>query len=353
MTYPQQPYGGGQPDPYGQAQGQPGQYGGYQQPGQPGGQYSGQYPGYGGQQPYGGYDQTAQFGGFPGGQYGGGYGAPPPPPKKNTGMIVAVVAIVVLLLGGLGVTGFVAPGFFVSDDKNNAGSGGGTKTSSSAPSEPDTGADEIVEKLVTAADQQDATTLKALACSSAESNVQQAIDDIGEISGAEMTGTEEVSDAEVMVKLDIDVNDGTEEYEATVVKDGEDWCWNDIVRTGGDIPSSGAAPAEPSDPVPPTGSGPTGSEGETFVQEFLDTVNGGDGAGAKAMLCDDSTSQADIDNAIKGKASLQMDTAGMESQAEYVGVDLTGTLNGAPSSAARTSAFLEEGGWCVFTFYVF
>jgi hypothetical protein len=350
MTYPQQPYGQ-QPDPYGQGQQQPGQYGGYQQPTPTGG-----YPQQGGPQQggqYGGYDPTQQYqqpqyGGYPGGgQYGGGYGGPPE--KKNTGMIVAIVAIVVLVLGGLGITGFVAPGFFLSDDQKTGG-GGGDPTSS-APK--DNGADAFIDDLVKATDDRDASALRELTCSDAESNVDAAIDDISEISGAELKDTRNEGDDKAVATLDISVDNDNADYEVTVVKDGKDWCWKDIAPKGGgsDLPTASSEPVEPS-----TGGGGGGGgsgEGEQFVQGFLDQVNGGDGAGAKSKLCPDSTSQSDIDDAIQGKASLQMDTAGMENQEAYVGVDLKGTLNGAPTSAARTSAFLEDGGWCIFTFYAF
>jgi hypothetical protein len=356
VTYPQQPYGGQQPDPYGQ---QPGQYGGYQQPQggyqqQPGGQQ------YGGYDPNAQYPQTSQYpqgsqypqyGGFPGGQYGG--GGYPPPEKKNTGMIVAVVAIVVLLLGGLGITGFVAPGFFLSDDKSNAGGNtdGGTSSTNSG-----SGADAFIDELVQATDAKDTDKLKDLACDDAESNVQSAIDDIDQISGAKLTDTKEVSDSEVTAILDVTVDGSASSYDATVVKNGSDWCWNDIARSGGGgLPTedSSEPPTEPSIPGGGGGGGGGSGEGQQFVQGFLDAVNGGDAAGAKSKLCSDSTSQGDIDDAVQGKASLQMDTSGIEAQDEYVGVDLKGTLNGAPTSAARTSAFLEDGGWCIFTFYAF
>lgn len=351
MTYPPQPPYGQQPDPYGQGQ-QPGPYGpGPQQPGgyqQPPQTPTGGYPQQAGQ--YGGYDPTAQYpqpqyGGFPGGQYGG-YG-PPPPPKKNTGMIVAVVAIVVLLLGGLGITGFVAPGFFLSDDKNNAG-GGSTPTSTK-----DDGADKFIDELVQAADAQDASALRDLACSDAKSDVNEAIDDIDQISAAKLKDTKEEGKDKVTATLDVTVDGDHADYELTVVKDGKDWCWDDIkgASGGGDLPTEPSDPADPSDDPPATGGG--SGEGEQFVQDFLDQVNGGDAAGAKTKLCPDSTSQKDIDNAVQGKANLQMDPAKMESQSEYIGVDLKGTLNGAPTSAARTSAFVEGGGWCIFTFYAF
>ncbi|HEV7647530.1 MAG TPA: hypothetical protein VGP26_05155 [Actinophytocola sp.] len=359
MTYPQQPYGQ-QPDPYGQGQ-QPGQYGGgYQTP-------QGGYPQTGGQpqQGYPGYDPTAQYpnpqyqnpqyGGFPGGQYGG-YG-PPPPPKKNTGVIVAVIAIVVLLLGGLGITGFVAPGFFLSDDKNTAGGGGG---------DDDSGADAFIDKLVKAADGKDKSALRGMSCKDAEDNVTQAITDIDDIDGATLKKTNNDSASKATAVLDITFDGSSHEFNAVVVRDSSDWCWKDIAASsgGGGLPAPPSSTSSPDEtgiatgePPPSGGSGGGGgggsAEGQTFVQGFLDALNGGDAASAKTKLCPDSTSQGDVDDAVTGKANLQMDTSGMEAQDQYIGVDLKGTLKGAPTSAARTSAFLEDGGWCIFTFYAF
>lgn len=101
MTYPQPPDG---QNPHGW----PGPHGGGHYP-------SGQFPGH-------------QYGGVP----GGGFGAPPP--KNKTGVVVAIVAIGVLVLGGLGITGFVAPGFFLSaQDDDNVPTIEPTSTEPSAP----------------------------------------------------------------------------------------------------------------------------------------------------------------------------------------------------------------------------
>ena len=58
------------------------------------------------------------------GQYGYPQGGPP---KKDRAPLIAGLIFVVALLAGLGITGFVAPGFFLSDDKGgssgDAGSG--------------------------------------------------------------------------------------------------------------------------------------------------------------------------------------------------------------------------------------
>ncbi|MCR6486931.1 hypothetical protein M8542_29290 [Amycolatopsis sp. OK19-0408] len=187
MTYPPQPGQPGQPDPYGQ---QP-QSGGFQQ--QPYPQQGGWDPNQQQQQqPYPtqqypqGWDPSQQqqqgypSGGFPasqqpqwgdpnaqqqsawadpnaqqygqqawdpnqGGQmsgwdqqggYGQGFGGPPAPPKQGkTGMWIAIGAVVVLVLAGLGITGFVAPGFFLSKDDNNVAAPPASSTSAK-PSTP-------------------------------------------------------------------------------------------------------------------------------------------------------------------------------------------------------------------------
>lgn len=64
---------------------------------------------------------------------------PQQPPKSKTGLIVVIVAAVALIVALL-VTGFVAPGFFLSDDdKDNAddtGSGGNTVPAAPGPGAP-------------------------------------------------------------------------------------------------------------------------------------------------------------------------------------------------------------------------
>ncbi|MGW4061098.1 hypothetical protein ACWEGE_22650 [Amycolatopsis sp. NPDC004747] len=190
MTYPPQPGQPGQPDPYGQ---QP-QSGGFQQPyPQQGGWDPNQQ-----QQPYPtqqypqGWDPSQQqgyppaSGGFPAnpqpawgdpyaqqqqqqpawadpnaqqygqqawdpnaagqvsgwdpatGGYSQGFGGPPAPPKKSkTGMWIGIGATVVVVLAVLGITGFVAPGFFLSkDDTNTAAAPSSSTSAKPSPSKP-------------------------------------------------------------------------------------------------------------------------------------------------------------------------------------------------------------------------
>jgi hypothetical protein len=112
--YPQQPQSGGfpaegypqQPPPqYGQYPQQQPQYG--QQPGYPP-QY-GQYPQQQ-QQPYYGQQQPGQY------DYGqaSGFGTPVPKSKGGGKLLWIVTGVVIVVVAALGVTGFWLPGFFVT-----------------------------------------------------------------------------------------------------------------------------------------------------------------------------------------------------------------------------------------------
>lgn len=347
MTYPQQPYGQ-----------QPGDYGGYQQGGQ-GGQYGGgydpnaNYGGLGGGQYGGQYGQypSGQYPGgqYPGGQYGGGPGGGPP--KRNLAPVISITVIVVVLLAGIGITGFVTPGFFLSDDKKSAGDGGGGSPTSE---KKDSGADAFINKLVEAANSKDKSALSGYACDDAASNVQSAIDDIGDIDGAKLSDTKDSSDSEATATLDITYDGESHPWDLTVSKEGSDWCWKDITEGGG-VPSESAE--EPTDTAPPAtgGGGDDTNAGVAKVQEFITKINNGDAAGAKSIMCSDSTSQGDVDDAVSGKAQLQVDKSKLELESRYVGADLTGTNHGKQIYASKTSAYPDDtnGGWCIYIFYAY
>jgi hypothetical protein len=318
MTYPPQGSYGQQPDPYGQQQPQYG--GGFQQP---------------------------QYGGGYGQQYGG-LGGGPQPPKNNKGPIIAVVSIVVLILAGVGVTGFVAPGFFLSDDKADTNASDSTQTSTSSADDSGGGdAKSFIDKLVTAADDKDKSALEELQCADASQNVKTKTDSISQIDGAELKEITDESDTEAVATLDVTVGGDATEYVVTVVKDSGDWCWQEIELGSGSTDSSSTE--ETSESSLPRATGET--EGEKFVQAFLDKVNAGDGAGAVAMTCPDTSAQDNITTVAGQSAQLKMDPDSTEVEPEYVGSDLIGTIGGQPASG-RTSMFTNDAGdFCILTFY--
>ncbi|MBB5954084.1 hypothetical protein FHS29_000654 [Saccharothrix tamanrassetensis] len=141
--FPAQQPGYGQPDPSQQQQQQWGQQPQQQQPytqqypagydpGQQQNPYGQQDPSQQQQNPYGQQDPSQQQWGQQG-QYGQpgygqqqnpygqpGFGPQQPPAKKSGAVLWVVVALVVLVVAAVGITGFVAPGFFKKKIFDNA-----------------------------------------------------------------------------------------------------------------------------------------------------------------------------------------------------------------------------------------
>lgn len=304
------------------------------------------------QQPYGGQDPYSYH-----------YGAPPPPPpqKKNTAAIVAVVAAVVVLLGALGITGFVAPGFFLSDSGDTPVGGPTTTTSTTTSSTgPDSGgAEDALAAVVDGLDTQDADALEEVACSDAEPIVAEAIGDAENVTGAELTDTEEISDDEVTGTVEITVDDDKGEVEVTVTEAGGEWCWQDIALVGAPEPSE---PTEPSTAPPGPGGGAPTVDGQPVpegalaaMQAFLDAVNAGDAAAAKATLCGDAMSTAaDVDELVGYDPDLAIDPAmdGIGTGGKSVQLYLRGTAKGQELEGYSTNLWVTsyDGPWCVHAF---
>jgi hypothetical protein len=314
------------------------------------------------QQPYGGQDPYAGQSGY--GGYGG-YGAPPPPPpKKNTGAVVAVVAVVVVVLAAVGITGFVAPGFFLSDSETPVGEPSTTNTATSSSGKPSgDGAEDALAAVTDGLDSQDKDALEEVACADAETIVGEAIDDAENVTGAELTDTEEVSDDEVKGTLEISVDDQSGEFEVTVVADGGDWCWQDIAAIGGPTASEPTKPSGSEPSTKPSGPGgtptadgkPVPAEALAAMTKFLDAVNTGDAAAAKGTLCADSiNTAADVDELIGYDPALEIDPTmdGISSGSESVQLYLRGTAKGQELEGYSTNLWVVsyDGPWCVHGF---
>jgi hypothetical protein len=203
-------------------------------------------------QPYGGQHPYGQYGGF---------GAPPP--KKNTGAIVAVVAVVVVVLGVIGVTGFVAPGFFLSEET----------TTAQEPTTTEPTAEPVEEQTAEPAEEQTAEP----------------------------------------------VEEPTEQRAPTA---------------GGQPVDSGALSA---------------------METFLDSVNTGDAAQAKAQLCPDAISNpADVDELVGYQPELEIDPTmdGVSAGDRSVQLYLSGTAKGQELDGYSTNLWVTsyDGPWCVHAF---
>ena len=108
---------------------------------------------------------------------------PPPPPKSRTGLYVGLAAVAVLALAAVGVTGFVTPGFFLSEEEPAAAAPPPqSKPASPKPGSPQTtapstaGADEVVTDFVAKLNAKDAAGASAMVCKGAEQLSKEAID---------------------------------------------------------------------------------------------------------------------------------------------------------------------------------
>ncbi|RSM54391.1 hypothetical protein DMH03_36835 [Amycolatopsis sp. WAC 01376] len=215
MTYPPQP---GQPD---QGTGGQQQYPGQQQPGQ---QYpEQQYPQQ--QYPQGGYDQSGAYPQqqYPGygqqqygqnQQYGQGFGGPPAPPKNNkTALLVGIAAAAVVVVT-LGITGFVAPGFFLGDDKPGK------------PSGPEGTAQAIIDGI----NAHDGAALTALKCTNAEKDIDQVIDRVSQASDATLGAVTKVSETKYTAAVTLSIAGRPATATGTLASEDGKWCWKEVSR---------------------------------------------------------------------------------------------------------------------------
>jgi hypothetical protein len=183
LTYPPQPPPGQYPG-QGYPQPQPGQ--GYPQQPQPGQGYPQQgYPGQG--YPQQGYPQQG-YPGYP----------PPQPPKKGNGLLIGLLAgggglLLVIFL----ITGFVAPGFLVSDDRDSR-----TTAADGPPLDLNSGS-VAAGKFILAVLGDDEAEGREAACASAEGVVAGAVRTLGARNAHVTAGSPVQSGAdEIRVPLD-------------------------------------------------------------------------------------------------------------------------------------------------------
>ncbi|MFD1150918.1 hypothetical protein [Saccharothrix hoggarensis] len=326
MTYPQQPYGGQGPSE----------------------QFPGQTPGHG---------QPSWYGA----PQPGGFGAPPPPPpRRNTAAVVTVVALVVLVLGGLGFTGFVAPGFFLGDGGTAAPQAPTAPSTTSSSVPPSADPERLLEAVVEAFGAQDAKVLEDVACPEAGSAVHKVVEDVAPFRGAELVATRKTSADVAVGAVEVATKSKPEEYELKVVRDGDTWCWTNISRT--DVGKTSAKPTSPTsaptDPKTPTAGGkPVDPAALAAVQAFLDSVNAGDAAKAKTQLCADGIKKPQhVDELVGHDPDLRINTTkdGITAGPKSFQLYLQGTAKGQKIDGHSGNVWVTnyDGPWCVHAFSV-
>lgn len=358
MTYPPQPgqpYGK-QPDPYGQGGGYP-HSGGFPQQGGQYGQPGGQQPGYGqpgGQQP--GYDQYAgygQYAGYPqGGQYGqpagpGGFGGPPPANKSKTGLWIGLSAGAVVVVALL-VTAFLVPGFLLSDEASAEG-----------------GPEDVANAIVAGLNSKDRAALTGLTCTGASEDVDQAIESVDSVSNARLNGElKKVSESEYTAPVEVTVQDQTLPFEGALAKEGDTWCWQDIMVAAGDLdtpaPHTGAPTGaseidsgESGSADPGTDTGTGSAAAEVVIDQWISKINSGDEAGAMSLVCEAEKpiTQRDTDELISGNAQLEV--AEVSDGTYYVSADYTGTVDGKPVTGSVSADNFDETGFCIGLVFIY
>ncbi len=360
MTYPPQP---GQPDPYGQ---QPPPSGGFPQQGgwdpnqqqqpyptqqypQQGWDPNQQQPGwdpnmqqqqqYG--QPYGqpqqGWDPNAggQMSGWnQNAGYSQGFGGPPAPPKKSkTGLIIALVAVVVVL-AAVGITGFVAPGFFLSKDSTTA-----------------SGPEKTTADIVDALNRKDKAALNSLKCGDAEEDISQIIDNVDKVSDVKLVGTvTKLSETEATAIVSMKINGNASTRKGTLGKSGDTWCWRQV----GSASSTGGKTSSPKPSAPTTKPSSPGNAGggaaKEVLKQFIDKLNSGDTTGAQALGCEDTRELLGRAIEISLKPPAQLVLGDVPDEKFLARAEVSGTMAGTPATGKISATNFDDKGFCVSTF---
>lgn len=275
------------------------------------------------------------------------YGYPPHPPKKSNTAVIVSIVVVVLVLGTLGITGFVAPGFFLSDDES---SGDGSSTASPAGA---------VDSIVAALNSKDASALESIKCSQASKGVSNTISRVSEIDSAQLNGeVRTIGDTQAEAKITVVFRQRPVDGFFLVIKNSDTWCWSDVGSqshagsVGDGAPQAPQVPAPPEGapqiPAPPGGApqpparlpGPPESVAKTFVSK----VNSNDLAGATQMACrEPETLRQAIDLLVSRAGTVTIED--YHTDPGFLGVVLHG--NDGIKAGYLTLNSDDETTWCV------
>lgn len=186
------------------------------------------------------------------------------PKKSDTGMVLGVVAAVVLILVTLGLVGFVSPGFFLGDDKENPGA-------PAAPVENDTAVapspQALVRRIADEITKKNAAGLTKLACADAEISVEDTIGNLADVDSAEPTGELDLlNEAAAEDALSVQVDGRTHQVTIAMIKENDGWCLHELHRVT-------------DQPEPPA------QDARRIADKFIDKINAGDEAGAQKLAC--------------------------------------------------------------------
>jgi hypothetical protein len=142
------------------------------------------------------------------------------------GIVSAVVVLAVL-----GITGFVAPGFFLSDDgDSSASSGSGDNGSGGAAGQDAGGAQAVADSLISALVSHDTNTLNQLGCPDISAGALELIEYSGDVSTAQLSGEVRETGDRAEAPFTASAFDGsTGNFVAILAKRADGWCWQDLL----------------------------------------------------------------------------------------------------------------------------
>lgn len=204
-------------------------------------------------------------------QHPGPYGQPPGPPTRRTGVIVAVVAVIVLV-GALAITGFVAPGFFLPDDKPAAGEGSiAPEQLEQAAADPQDLADAIVAGLKA----KDKVAVEGLQCADATEDAKGIASVVSMVQDARLeAAVTKKSDTEASARIAMTANGTSASFTADLTGSGGKWCWQGLVIDAADMPEP-----SPEDQA-------AQRDAREVAQQFVGSIKKGSRAGATKVMCE-------------------------------------------------------------------
>lgn len=278
----------------------------------------------------------------PAGGYPAGGNSPQPPKKTDPKLIAALVAAVTLVLGTLGVTGFVAPGFFLSDGKATFIDEKGDPTSS-----PEALADRIVEEIAN----KNPVGLDELKCDIVDLTVEVTIAKVANIDSVERTGEiRTIHETEAETEMTMTVNGLTRTVTGTMIKEYDRWCLHKLQLDDAPAPP----PAGPGVSVPPapSGAGEVPQKAKTLIEDFIAKVNDGDKAGALELTCPKTGVDPLVSIVIDRRPRISVGDLTTNGPM-VVSADLTGSRSDSPAATGSVGVLTEDEGatWCVGTFH--
>lgn len=250
-------------------------------------------------------------------QQPGGYR--PLPRKNRTALIVSVVAVVLIVVGALAITGFVAPGFLLSDEPKPAA---GASQPTDQPqldqmaSDPQT----LAEAIVAALKAKDAAALDRLFCTDATEDAKSIAQALPMVTKAELDGDVSTkSGTEAAARITITANGRTVTFTSEFASADGAWCWRGVAMSG--MPEQ--SPEEKA----------SVEAARKVAQQFLTAIKRGDKAKALSTFCEKQPDVVKrmIDAAIDGNADMRITKIPGRGSGGPIGVLVSGTISGRPS----------------------